>query len=130
MKRVIQMATPALTYGKKDTEPIYKANHTEDCALVCLMMWSIYWTLPIFAGAIGATNGQTTGSSSSTVSTAVPSPTVSLNALLPSQVAPPPKQSWCPSDIFCPGAVSSSCCCPPRLINLMVMEVIANRECC
>ncbi|TFK40489.1 trehalase [Crucibulum laeve] len=37
------------------------------------------------------------------VSTAVPSPTASLDSPLPSQVALPPKQAWCPSEIFCAG---------------------------
>ncbi|KAK2465281.1 hypothetical protein APHAL10511_002635 [Amanita phalloides] len=57
-------------------------------------------------GTIGAANGQTTGSLTTTaIATAVPSPTTSLNALLPSQVPLPPKQAWCPSDIFCAGAL-------------------------
>ncbi|KAH9480690.1 Trehalase [Psilocybe cubensis] len=38
-----------------------------------------------------------------TLSTAVPSPTAPLSSPLPSQVALPPKQAWCPSDIFCAG---------------------------
>jgi alpha,alpha-trehalase len=37
--------------------------------------------------------------------TAVASPTASLSATLPSQVPLPPPQAWCPSKIFCPGAV-------------------------
>jgi hypothetical protein len=37
--------------------------------------------------------------------TSVPSPTAPLSAMLPSQVPPPPPQAWCPSKIFCPGAV-------------------------
>src|SRR5882757_9311027 len=37
--------------------------------------------------------------------TSVASPTASLSATLPSQVPPPPPQAWCPSKIFCPGAV-------------------------
>lgn len=40
-----------------------------------------------------------------TVQTAVPSPSASLGDTLPSQVPLPPKQAWCPSEIFCPGAV-------------------------
>jgi alpha,alpha-trehalase len=37
--------------------------------------------------------------------TSVASPTASLGATLPSQLPPPPPQAWCPSKIFCPGAV-------------------------
>ena len=44
--------------------------------------------------------------SPTTVPTAVPNVTASLNSLLPSQAPLPPKQAWCPSDIFCPGSVS------------------------
>ncbi|KIY52470.1 glycoside hydrolase family 37 protein, partial [Fistulina hepatica ATCC 64428] len=39
------------------------------------------------------------------ISTSVPSPTASLGASLPSQVALPPAQAWCPSQIFCAGAL-------------------------
>ncbi|CAA7261546.1 unnamed protein product [Cyclocybe aegerita] len=39
------------------------------------------------------------------VVTAVPSATAPLDSTLPSQVALPPKQAWCPSDIFCAGAL-------------------------
>ncbi|PFH54014.1 glycoside hydrolase family 37 protein [Amanita thiersii Skay4041] len=52
-----------------------------------------------------AVSAQSSGSSSSTVATAVPSPTASLTSQLPSQVALPPKQDWCPSEIFCPGSL-------------------------
>ena len=40
-----------------------------------------------------------------TVATAVPSPSSPLASPLPSQVALPPKQAWCPSQIFCAGSV-------------------------
>src|ERR1700755_2017891 len=40
-----------------------------------------------------------------TQTTSVASPTASLSATLPSQVPTPPPQAWCPSKIFCPGAV-------------------------
>ncbi|OBZ71163.1 Trehalase [Grifola frondosa] len=40
-----------------------------------------------------------------TVSTAVASPTVPLSSTLPSQVPLPPVQAWCPSQIFCAGAL-------------------------
>ena len=46
--------------------------------------------------------------SPATVPTAVPNVTASLNALLPSQAPLPPKQAWCPSDIFCAGSVSDT----------------------
>ncbi len=48
----------------------------------------------------------TSSVSATTVSTAVPSVSASLNAPLPSQASLPPKQAWCPSEIFCAGAVS------------------------
>ncbi|TFY78486.1 hypothetical protein EWM64_g5528 [Hericium alpestre] len=38
-----------------------------------------------------------------TVSTAIASPTASLDATLPSQIPDPPVQSWCTSQIFCAG---------------------------
>ncbi|KAL0960569.1 hypothetical protein HGRIS_005607 [Hohenbuehelia grisea] len=38
-----------------------------------------------------------------THSTAIASPSASLGAPLPSQVPLPPKQDWCPSEIFCAG---------------------------
>ncbi|KAJ7205259.1 trehalase [Mycena pura] len=37
------------------------------------------------------------------VTTATATPSGSASALLPSQAALPPKQAWCPSDIFCAG---------------------------
>ena len=40
-----------------------------------------------------------------TESTAIASPTAPLTATLPSQVPLPPVQAWCPSEIFCAGAV-------------------------
>ncbi|KAI0823980.1 glycoside hydrolase [Trametes gibbosa] len=43
-----------------------------------------------------------------TISTAVASPSVSLSATLPSQVPLPPTQPWCPSRIFCAGALIQS----------------------
>jgi len=39
------------------------------------------------------------------VSTVVASPSASAGSTLPSQVALPPKQEWCTSEIFCAGAV-------------------------
>ncbi|KAI0354813.1 glycoside hydrolase [Trametes cingulata] len=40
-----------------------------------------------------------------TISTAVASPSVPLSSALPSQVPLPPTQAWCPSRIFCAGAL-------------------------
>lgn len=39
------------------------------------------------------------------VATATPNPTVSLDEALPTQVAQPLRQTWCPSEIFCSGPV-------------------------
>lgn len=50
----------------------------------------------------------TTGVPSITISTAVASPSVPLESLLPSQVPLPPKQAWCPSEIFCAGQLLQS----------------------
>ncbi|KAF8073583.1 trehalase [Lyophyllum atratum] len=44
-----------------------------------------------------------TSVSSVTVQTATPSPSAALGDPLPSQAALPPKQAWCPSEIFCAG---------------------------
>jgi len=43
-----------------------------------------------------------------TYSTAVASPTNPASSL-PSQFPLPPVQQWCPSEIFCAGAVSTAC---------------------
>ncbi|THH06780.1 hypothetical protein EW145_g3851 [Phellinidium pouzarii] len=45
------------------------------------------------------------GTSVITLSTTVASPTVPLTNDLPSQVALPPVQAWCPSQIFCAGSL-------------------------
>lgn len=46
-------------------------------------------------------------SASATVTTAIAAPSGGdLNANVPKQVPLPPKQAWCPSEIFCAGAVS------------------------
>ncbi|KAI0076715.1 glycoside hydrolase family 37 protein [Panus rudis PR-1116 ss-1] len=55
------------------------------------------------AASSSATAPVTTSVLSETVSTVVPSPTASLTSTLPSQVPLPPKQDWCPSEIFCAG---------------------------
>ena len=46
-----------------------------------------------------------TGVPTLTQVTAIASPTAPLTATLPSQVPLPPVQAWCPSEIFCAGAV-------------------------
>lgn len=46
-----------------------------------------------------------TGAPSITLVTSVASPTAPLTEILPSQVPLPPVQAWCPSEIFCAGAV-------------------------
>ncbi|KAJ7599902.1 glycoside hydrolase family 37 protein [Mycena floridula] len=42
------------------------------------------------------------------VSTAIASASIPLSSPLPSQIAVPPKQAWCPSEIFCAGALLQS----------------------
>lgn len=49
--------------------------------------------------------GVPSGAPSITLVTSVASPTAPLTATLPSQVPPPPAQAWCPSEIFCAGAL-------------------------
>ena len=46
-----------------------------------------------------------TGALTLTESTPIASATTPLTATLPSQVPLPPVQAWCPSEIFCAGAV-------------------------
>ncbi|GLB38558.1 putative alpha-trehalose glucohydrolase [Lyophyllum shimeji] len=46
-----------------------------------------------------------TSVSTVTVPTATPSPSAAPSDPLPSQAALPPRQTWCPSDIFCAGAL-------------------------
>ena len=49
-----------------------------------------------------------TGVATLTQAPATASPTAPLTATLPSQVPVPPVQAWCPSEIFCAGAVRPS----------------------
>ncbi|KAI9454058.1 trehalase [Lactarius psammicola] len=49
--------------------------------------------------------GVSTGAPSITLVTSIASPTAPLTATLPSQVPLPPVQAWCPSEIFCAGAL-------------------------
>ncbi|KZV96509.1 glycoside hydrolase family 37 protein [Exidia glandulosa HHB12029] len=48
---------------------------------------------------------QDASATSTPVTTAVASPTAALSSKLPAQAALPPKQDWCPSEIFCAGSV-------------------------
>jgi len=50
-----------------------------------------------------------TGVATLTQVPATASPTAPLTATLPSQVPVPPVQAWCPSEIFCAGAVRRMC---------------------
>ncbi|ETW82190.1 glycoside hydrolase family 37 protein [Heterobasidion irregulare TC 32-1] len=60
----------------------------------------------IFRTASTASSSLTSVSApSNTVTTVVASPTAPLSAVLPSQVSLPPHQAWCPSEIFCAGAL-------------------------
>jgi alpha,alpha-trehalase len=71
-------------------------------------------TFSIFVKLVCTLQGATVALAQSTVTappsltftTAIPSATTSDGAVLPSQVALPPKQPWCPSEIFCAGSVS------------------------
>ncbi|KAG6902407.1 hypothetical protein C0995_000333 [Termitomyces sp. Mi166 len=58
----------------------------------------------VHAGLVAA---QTSASSVSEVATATPSLSVPFTDALPTQVALPPKQPWCPSEIFCAGQPTS-----------------------
>lgn len=60
-----------------------------------------------------------------TVQTAVPSPSAALGDPLPSQASLPPKQSWCPSEIFCAGPVRI----PGRLKYLSLPDIISYSFC-
>ncbi|PPQ63598.1 hypothetical protein CVT24_004458 [Panaeolus cyanescens] len=69
-------------------------------------------TLALLAGGIAAqstatspSGGINTAPPTITQSTAVPAATASLDTTLPSQAALPPKQAWCPSEIFCAGSL-------------------------
>jgi hypothetical protein len=55
--------------------------------------------------AASITTAPTSSAPTITEATSVASPTAPLTATLPSQVALPPLQPWCPSEIFCAGAV-------------------------
>ncbi|KAI0917618.1 hypothetical protein AcW1_007218 [Taiwanofungus camphoratus] len=57
------------------------------------------------AASSSTAQGMTLNTSSVTISTAVPSPSAPLSSVLPSQVPLPPVQAWCPSEIFCAGAL-------------------------
>ncbi|KAF8955266.1 trehalase [Flammula alnicola] len=63
----------------------------------------------ITSSAVPATSTAPTGVSTApptlTIVTSVPSATAALDSALPSQEPLPPKQAWCPSDIFCAGSL-------------------------
>ncbi|KAK7689932.1 hypothetical protein QCA50_006571 [Cerrena zonata] len=73
------------------------------------MMWTTLTAALCLLEVVGAlpqtqtAPGTSTGVPSLTLSTAVASPTVALSSALPSQIPLPPKQPWCPSEIFCAG---------------------------
>ncbi|KAF9478211.1 trehalase [Pholiota conissans] len=52
-----------------------------------------------------APGGADTSPPSLTIITAIPSATAALDSTLPSQAPLPPKQAWCPSEIFCAGSL-------------------------
>lgn len=66
-------------------------------------LWPLLLTSTVSGQDSTTTAPATTGVPSETIATAVPSPTGALESSLPSQVALPPKQAWCPSEIFCAG---------------------------
>ncbi|KAF8993496.1 glycoside hydrolase family 37 protein [Cyathus striatus] len=55
------------------------------------------------ASGSSASSSFSTAAPSITISTATPVATASLQSDLPSQAPDPPKQDWCPSEIFCAG---------------------------
>ncbi|KAJ3829344.1 trehalase [Lentinula raphanica] len=58
-----------------------------------------------YAQQIYAVPADVTSVSQISVTTSIASPTASLTAAIPSQYALPPVQDWCPSQIFCAGAL-------------------------
>ena len=85
-------------------------------------MWTTLTAALCLLEAVGAlpqtqtASGVSTGVPSLTLSTVVASPTVSLSDGLPSQIPLPPKQDWCPSEIFCAGEVRQDIYPEPCLI--------------
>ena len=77
------------------------------CQLCKSGTWVIVYLSFVGVGVGAIPNPQAnTDVPSITISTTVPSPTAPLTSDLPDQVALPPKQAWCPSEIFCAGEVS------------------------
>jgi len=68
-------------------------------------MLAIFLTV---AGFLYGALSQATGAPTITIQTSTPTPTAPVGNTVPSQAALPPKQAWCPSEIFCAGSVSSS----------------------
>ena len=76
------------------------------------MKYSQAAVLPVaLMGAWSNAVAQSTASSvsqSTSVSTSTATPTDALDSPLPSQAPLPPKQTWCTSEIFCPGEILQS----------------------
>ena len=84
----------------------------------------------IFRTASTASSSLTSVSApSNTVTTVVASPTAPLSAVLPSQVSLPPHQAWCPSEIFCAGAVRLRSC-KRHLTSIPLPVASADRQYC
>ncbi|KAG6379466.1 hypothetical protein JVT61DRAFT_11947 [Boletus reticuloceps] len=64
------------------------------------LVWLAHYT---YAIPQASTTLATTSVPTVIISTSVPSPTVPLNSLVPSQAVLPPVQPWCIGQIFCPG---------------------------
>ncbi|KAI5118081.1 hypothetical protein M0805_009161 [Coniferiporia weirii] len=76
-------------------------------AAVAVALGSRVSCLPQSASGSSTVSSADSGTSvpSITISTTVASPTVPLTNDVPSQVALPPVQAWCPSEIFCAGSL-------------------------
>lgn len=63
-------------------------------------------TSVLLALPVGFAQQPTSGLSVAAIQTAVPQPVAPLDGPSPFQASLPPKQSWCPSEIYCAGSVS------------------------
>ncbi|KAJ3917985.1 glycoside hydrolase family 37 protein [Lentinula edodes] len=68
-------------------------------------MFTKLFALALCARRLYAIPAASTSVSQISVTTSIASPTASLSASIPSQYPLPPVQDWCPSQIFCAGAV-------------------------
>lgn len=75
-------------------------------AIITAVVTPYVFALPQGTETATSPSETSTGVPTITVSTAVPSPTAPLTNTLPSQAPLPPRQEWCPSEIFCAGTVS------------------------